>query len=197
MKFHYLDLQNKTCGPVSLEELKVLIKAGVAASDPMVIIEDGTDWERMSVVASSNDISGDRISGSPSLTTGKSKSVFYLVIAVGAVGLLAGLLSMSPNKTSAPTLNNDVKTSSSAAETKARNCNACINNLRQIDAAANQFALENRKRTGDPISFPSDLTPYIKLTDDSKIPPCPDGGVYTLTKVGDTPTCSIPGHVLP
>jgi prepilin-type N-terminal cleavage/methylation domain-containing protein len=39
--------------------------------------------------------------------------------------------------------------------------NACINNLRQIDAAANQFALENKKKTGDPISFPGDLTPYI------------------------------------
>src|SRR5882724_382259 len=41
--------------------------------------------------------------------------------------------------------------------------NACINNLRQIDAAANQWALENKKKTGDTITFPSDLTPYIKL----------------------------------
>ena len=31
--------------------------------------------------------------------------------------------------------------------------NACINNLRQIDAAAQQFALEKHKTTGDAISL--------------------------------------------
>jgi len=41
--------------------------------------------------------------------------------------------------------------------------NACINNLRQIDAAAQQFAMEAKLATGDPINFPDDLTPYIKL----------------------------------
>ena len=80
--------------------------------------------------------------------------------------------------------------------------NACINNLRQIDAAANQFALENRKTNGEAIRFPYDLTPYIKLNAAGKIPGCPMGGLYTINKVGDTPTCSIgtklvPNHVLP
>jgi hypothetical protein len=79
--------------------------------------------------------------------------------------------------------------------------NQCINNLCQIDAAANQFALEHAKRTGDYINFPSDLTPYIKLTADGKIPGCPAGGVYSISRVGDTPTCSLgntvtPNHVL-
>jgi hypothetical protein len=78
---------------------------------------------------------------------------------------------------------------------------ACINNLRQIDAAANQFALENHLTNGSPINFPSDLTPYIKLNKDWKIPSCPQGGVYQLTKVGEKPTCSLgktdPAHVLP
>ena len=41
--------------------------------------------------------------------------------------------------------------------------NACINNLRQIDAAANEFALEQGKKTGDAITLNTDLTPYIKL----------------------------------
>jgi len=81
-------------------------------------------------------------------------------------------------------------------------CNACINNLRQLDAAANQFALEQHKTNGEAIRFPDDLTPYIKLNAAGKIPPCPDGGVYTLKRVGDTPTCSLganvtPTHVLP
>jgi len=80
--------------------------------------------------------------------------------------------------------------------------NACINNLRQIDAAANQFALENHLTNGQAINFPGDLTPYIKLNRNGKFPSCPTGGVYSITKVGDTPTCSIgtsanPAHVLP
>ncbi|MGD0206414.1 MAG: hypothetical protein ABSC89_02245 [Verrucomicrobiota bacterium] len=80
--------------------------------------------------------------------------------------------------------------------------NACINNLRQIDAAANEFALEKDKKTGEAINFPDDLTPYIKLNKDGKIPPCPQGGIYSIKKVGDVPTCSLgttvnPAHVLP
>ena len=54
--------------------------------------------------------------------------------------------------------------------------NACINNLRQIDAAAQEFALEKGKKTGAPITYPTDLTPYIKLNANSSIPPCPAGG---------------------
>src|ERR1700685_2348959 len=62
--------------------------------------------------------------------------------------------------------------------------NACINNLRQIDAAANEFALEQGKKTSDAISYPGDLTPYIKLNSASHIPGCPAGGTYTESAVG-------------
>jgi hypothetical protein len=80
--------------------------------------------------------------------------------------------------------------------------NACINNLRQIDAAANQFALENHLTNGDRIGFPNDLTPYIKLNSQGEIPGCPSGGIYSIEKVGEKPVCSlgtnvIPEHVLP
>ena len=79
--------------------------------------------------------------------------------------------------------------------------NACINNLRQIDAAANQFALERGKKSGDAIVLTTDLTPYIKLNSANSIPPCPAAGGYTLAFVGSTPTCSLstltPGHTLP
>ncbi len=78
--------------------------------------------------------------------------------------------------------------------------NACINNLRQIDAAANQFALEHNLTNGDAIHFPDDLTPYIKLNSAGKIPGCQQGGIYHIGKVGETPTCSlsnaVPPHVL-
>lgn len=77
----------------------------------------------------------------------------------------------------------------------------CILNLRIIDAAAKQFALENHLTNGDRINFPSDLTPYIKLDSDGKMFSCPQGGVYHLSKVGEPPTCSLgktdPAHVLP
>ena len=80
--------------------------------------------------------------------------------------------------------------------------NACINNLRQIDAAANQFALEKGKKTGDTITYPDDLTPYIKLNSTSVIPICPANGTYAIGSVGNIPTCTLsdlPGspHLLP
>jgi prepilin-type N-terminal cleavage/methylation domain-containing protein len=80
--------------------------------------------------------------------------------------------------------------------------NACINNLRQIDAAANQFALEKGKTTGSGITMNTDLTPYIKLNASGSIPGCPANGSYSCTIVGTAPTCSLssnitPNHVLP
>jgi prepilin-type N-terminal cleavage/methylation domain-containing protein len=80
---------------------------------------------------------------------------------------------------------------------------ACINNLRQLDAAANEFALEQHKTTGTSVTWPTDLTPYIKLNSLSSIPPCPAGGVYTTGfTIGNNPTCTLaatvtPRHVLP
>ena len=79
-------------------------------------------------------------------------------------------------------------------------CSACINNLRQIDAAANEFALEKGKKTGDTISYPTDLQPYIKLNSAGSIPPCPAGGTYADGVVGTNPTCTLstltPAHQL-
>jgi prepilin-type N-terminal cleavage/methylation domain-containing protein len=78
--------------------------------------------------------------------------------------------------------------------------NACINNLRQIDAAANQFALEKGKTTGAAITLTSDLTPYIKLNSNGSIPACPAGGTYADATVGATPSCTLstltPAHAL-
>ena len=80
--------------------------------------------------------------------------------------------------------------------------NACINNLRQIDGAAQQWALEKGKTTGTSITLTTDLTPYIKLNSASSIPPCPAGGSYNVTSVGAVPTCTLstlvtPYHQLP
>jgi prepilin-type N-terminal cleavage/methylation domain-containing protein len=81
--------------------------------------------------------------------------------------------------------------------------NACINNLRQIDAAANQWALEKGKTSGTTCSISSDLAPYIKANSSGSVPPCPAGGTYTdAVTIGTNPVCSLsttvtPNHVLP
>jgi hypothetical protein len=72
--------------------------------------------------------------------------------------------------------------------------NACINNLRQIDAAKNEWALENNKKATDTPTA-QDLKPYIKGGFESLH--CPAGGVYTIGAVSNAPTCSIPDHKLP
>ncbi len=71
--------------------------------------------------------------------------------------------------------------------------NACINNLRQIDGAKQQWALEKNKN-GDAVPTAQDLLPYLK---DGVFPACPDGGTYSINSVDAVPTCSLPGHALP
>jgi prepilin-type N-terminal cleavage/methylation domain-containing protein len=82
--------------------------------------------------------------------------------------------------------------------------NACINNLRQIDAAINEWALEQGQQTGaGPATLTTDLTPYIKLNANNAIPGCPAQGSYTLGTVGAAPqvSCNLstldPPHKLP
>ena len=74
--------------------------------------------------------------------------------------------------------------------------NACINNLRLIDAAKQQWALENHKQNTDTPTV-ADLTPYLGRGPRGQFPVCPQGGTYTIGSVGEKPQCSIPGHVLP
>lgn len=71
--------------------------------------------------------------------------------------------------------------------------NQCINNLRQIDTAKNQWALENNK-SADAVPTAQDLLPYFP---NNIFPVCPSGGTYTIGTVGEAPVCSIPSHVLP
>jgi len=75
---------------------------------------------------------------------------------------------------------------------KARNnsqTNACINNLRQIDSCAQQWALENKKYdTDSPVT--SEIIFYLR---DRKMPECPAGGDYLFEPtVGATPCVRCP-----
>jgi hypothetical protein len=71
--------------------------------------------------------------------------------------------------------------------------NTCINNLRQLDGAKQQWALETKK-TEQTVPGANDILEYLK---DGTIPTCPAGGRYTLNAVAVPPTCTIPGHTLP
>jgi prepilin-type N-terminal cleavage/methylation domain-containing protein len=67
---------------------------------------------------------------------------------------------------------------------------ACINNLRQIDGAAQTWALENRQSPGAAYQL-SDLRPYIKLDSGGNLPKCPSGGDYVPGTVTNVPTCTL------
>ncbi|HEY1662046.1 MAG TPA: prepilin-type N-terminal cleavage/methylation domain-containing protein [Verrucomicrobiae bacterium] len=71
--------------------------------------------------------------------------------------------------------------------------NACINNLRQIDAAINEWAMETGQASGSTIPGVDTVSSYIKLNSNSAIPGCPGGGTYSTTTVGASPqvTCTL------
>jgi hypothetical protein len=72
--------------------------------------------------------------------------------------------------------------------------NMCVNNLRQMDGAKETWALEKHK-TAEDTPTPEDLDPYLR--NKYVTLRCPLGGVYSINKVGEAPTCSIPNHRLP
>ena len=101
-----------------------------------------------------------------------------IMIVVAIIGLLAAIA-----------IPNFVKARATSQQ------NACINNMRQITAAVNEWALETGQVTGTALgaTWSTDLSPYIQLNSNSSIPPCPAGGTYTVAAVGNIPqvTCSL------
>jgi prepilin-type N-terminal cleavage/methylation domain-containing protein len=121
------------------------------------------------------------------------KSGFTLVeimIVVAIIGLLAAIA--IPNFVRART----------TAQT-----NACINNLRQIDGAKQQWALET-KQAANAAPQATDIDPYLGRSGSSATVICPAGGTgatfgssYTINNVDVPPACQIgagftPAHVL-
>ncbi|MEJ0088705.1 MAG: hypothetical protein WDM80_02985 [Limisphaerales bacterium] len=74
----------------------------------------------------------------------------------------------------------------------------CINNLKQIDLAKNQWAIDHNAKTNEVVTMDA-LTDYLGST--TKLI-CPSGGTYIIGKISELPTCSLgttvtPAHVLP
>ena len=108
------------------------------------------------------------------------------MIVVAVVGLLAAIA--IPNFVSA-------RATSQA--------NACINNLRQIQYAVDQMAVERGLATGATYNFPADILPYLRMNAGGGLPACPAGGVYGGSAIGAADAaCSLgstvtPAHALP
>jgi len=75
--------------------------------------------------------------------------------------------------------------------------NVCVGNLKEIESAKEQWAMENKKGATD-TPQQSDLdgggngNGYIKV-----FPSCPESGTYTINDIADAPTCSFGGaHTL-
>ena len=94
-----------------------------------------------------------------------------IMIVVAIIGLLAAIA-----------IPNFVKARQTAQ------ANACLNNLRQIDAAKQQWALEKGQvSSATPTS--ADIVPYLGRTG-SVMPVCPIGGAaYNINAVSVAPTC--------
>ena len=77
--------------------------------------------------------------------------------------------------------------------------NACIANLKQINAAVDQWVIEKGVATGIVLSDSDEEEIYSNYLKGSR-PKCPSGGTYTLHAVGsaDQVTCSLAdkGHAL-
>jgi hypothetical protein len=69
----------------------------------------------------------------------------------------------------------------------------CIANLKQLDTAKEQWAIENHKSTND-VPTMADIAPLLPKRLSWS---CRSGGVYTLGRVGEKPKCSVKGHELP
>ena len=72
--------------------------------------------------------------------------------------------------------------------------NDCMNNMRMISDAIDQWALANNK-SGEDTPTQSDLEPFLK---GSRFPACKGGGTYTIPSVdaSDTVSCGTHGSLI-
>jgi competence protein ComGC len=126
-----------------------------------------------------------RIKRSNGALAGQGLALGGLITGYVAIGLAIVILPMM----AAIAIPNFVK----AREIAQRN--TCINNLRLIDGAKQQWALENNKTEND-TPTEQDLDKYLPKGVTFSSLHCPVNGTYTINKASEPPTCSIPNHTL-
>jgi len=98
-------------------------------------------------------------------------TLIEIMIVVAIIGMLAA-----------------IATANYARTRKVAQKQACICNLKQIDGAIEQWALEARTRAGDPVTY-ENIRAYLR-----NAVVCPSGGrtfsdSYQITTVDETPAC--------
>lgn len=113
------------------------------------------------------------------------KSRAFTLVEIMIVVLIVGVLSSIA-------IPNFVKTRSTARQ------KTCINNMKQIESAKEQWAMENKKAAGDACAM-SDLVGSGNYMNNT--PTCPAGGTYSVNNVASLPACSLSAapelHVMP
>jgi len=97
-----------------------------------------------------------------------------IMIVVAIIGLLAAVA-----------IPNFVKARSASQRT------ACVINLRAIEGAKNNWALETRKSSSD---VPSDADLFGPDKYIREKPACPANGTYSINEVAAKPGCSVADH---
>ena len=71
---------------------------------------------------------------------------------------------------------------------------SCIARLRMIEGSKDAWMLEHHKTTNDVVTW-DDIRPYLSR-EGKAIPVCPAGGTYSLGRLRESASCSVPEHKL-
>jgi len=129
-------------------------------------------------------LAGKRIKSSRGLISGQGLALAGLITGYVSIGLSLLIIPMLLS----------VSLPSFMKARQGVQVNGCINNLRRIDAAKQTCAME-KKLSADDTPSAEDLRPYLGQSFESL--KCPQGGNYSINRIGDPPSCTVLQHVLP
>lgn len=92
MKYYYIDKNNQSAGPASLDEIRALAAAGTIAADPQVVPEGGSEWKLLSTIPAPAAVAPVAAATAPKLD---AYSTILSNIVDKALGVAGGLLDAS------------------------------------------------------------------------------------------------------